>query len=944
MRRSRVSRAPASRSATLALFAALVLVAPLSAQSKPRVMPEDYRKWESLSSATWSDDGRWFVAQVNRVDMDGEIQLIPARGGDPVVLERGQNASFSADGRWLAYTIAVPQKEAEKLQDQNKPVRNQLGIRNLETGEETVVPDISSFSFSGSGTFIAMRGYRPEGAKGRGVAVVVRDLERGTDTHFGNIAEVAWQDEGALLAMVIDAETKIGNGVQLFDPTSGVTRSLDTDTVAYKGLQWRDESGDLAAMKVRTSAQYEDTSHVVLAWTALHTSNSRAHVLDPADQAGFPTDTRIVDYRDLEWADDGSTVFLGIKEWERKEQEADSAQEGQAPGDSARARADSTAGNDDEKPGVEVWHAKDVEIIPEQKVRAEREKRRNQLAAWHVADDRFVALDPERMFENVQLFEGQKRALGADETPYDIERMFGPSYSDLYVVDVNTGAAQRVKEQVQFSFGPSPGGRYLLYLENDHYWVYDIQNGTHTNITETAPVSFIDHEDDHTVQQKPPFGVGRWTPGDRSVLLYDKYDIWEVTPDGRRHTKLTDGTAEEVRHRLVWLDPEERVADLSKPVYVALYGERTKKFGYGRIRDGRTERLLFEDRNIGRLVKAEDAESYAWISQGFDDSPDWFLAGPTLADGRQVTNTNAFQSSYAWGRSELLDYENRQGVPLQAALYYPANYEPGRKYPMLVYYYEITSNTLHSYSVPNERQYYNPQVWSQEGYFVLRPDIVYRDRNPGLSAVDALVPAVERALATDMIDPERIGLIGHSWGGYQTAFVPTQTDIFAAAVAGAPLTELYSMYLSIYWNTGGTDARIFEISQGRMEVPPWQDLDSYLANSPIHHIESLNTPMMIMFGTEDGAVDWDQGTMMYNAARRAGKDFVMLVYEGENHGLAKKPNQIDYHRRILEWFGHHLKDEPAADWIINGVRFLERDREKRPNRITAEQVSSNGRN
>jgi dipeptidyl aminopeptidase/acylaminoacyl peptidase len=192
---------------------------------------------------------------------------------------------------------------------------------------------------------------------------------------------------------------------------------------------------------------------------------------------------------------------------------------------------------------------------------------------------------------------------------------------------------------------------------------------------------------------------------------------------------------------------------------------------------------------------------------------------------------------------------------------------------------------------------------------------------------------VQRAVATGMIDGAKVGLIGHSWGGYQTAFVPTQTDVFAAAVAGAPLTELYSMYLSIYWNSGGTDARIFEISQGRMEVPPWQDLDSYLANSPVHHIENLNTPMLIAFGDKDGAVDWHQGIVMYNAARRAGKDVVMLVYEGENHGLAKEPNQVDYHRRILEWFGHYLKGEDAPGWITEGVPFLEKEDDLRPRRV-----------
>ena len=242
---------------------------------------------------------------------------------------------------------------------------------------------------------------------------------------------------------------------------------------------------------------------------------------------------------------------------------------------------------------------------------------------------------------------------------------------------------------------------------------------------------------------------------------------------------------------------------------------------------------------------------------------------------------------------------------------------------MIVYHYELLSQGLHQYQVPDPTRYYNQQIWTHEGYFVFRPDIVYRDRRPGQSNVETLRPAVAAVLETGLVDPERIGLIGHSWGGYQTTFFVTQDNLFASAVAGAPLTNLMSMYLSFYWNSGGTDARIFEISQGRMQVPWWEDWDSYFNNSPVHHIENLATPLLMMFGTEDGAVEFNQGVEFYNAARRAGKHMVMLVYEGENHGLAEEPNQLDYQTRILEWFGHYLKGEPAPDWITKGVPYLQ---------------------
>ncbi len=326
---------------------------------------------------------------------------------------------------------------------------------------------------------------------------------------------------------------------------------------------------------------------------------------------------------------------------------------------------------------------------------------------------------------------------------------------------------------------------------------------------------------------------------------------------------------------------------------------------------------------MGGLIKADSANVLAYRVQDFDDSPDYFVGGARLEHPTQATHTNPFQKDYAWGRSKLVEYHNAQGRRLQGALFYPANYDSTKTYPMIVYIYEIRSPSVHQYVVPSERNYYNWTVFTQNGYFVFQPDIVYPiKRNPGLSAVDAIVPAVKSVLARGHVDPKRVGLVGHSWGGYQTAFTVTQTNIFAAAVAGAPLTDLFSMYLSIYWNSGGTDARIFEISQGRMGTPFWKDIKDYQANSPVFHIENLNTPLLVEDGTHDGAVDFNQAVEMYNAARRARKNMVLLVYLGQNHGLSDKTDQIDYHRRILEWFNHYLKGAPAGDWITKGVPYL----------------------
>jgi dipeptidyl aminopeptidase/acylaminoacyl peptidase len=738
-----------------------------------------------------------------------------------------------------------------------------MGLLKLGSDDEEIIEHIASFSFSHDGKYLAMRGYAAQGQNNQGVSLVIRDLESGTDTNFGNVSAHAWQDEGTMLAMTIQTANGTGNGVQLYDPATGQFRTLDSSDSKYLGLRWQDEEDNLAVMRTEENEEYEDDTHAIIAWRNLASRRPEKKIFDHQQDSAFPADMRIVDFRSLSWADDGSALFFGIKEWERKPEKPkpekpDSTEAGE------EGEKEEKPKEEEEPANVEVWHAGDVDIMPEQKVRANQNRRRNYMSVWHLDSERFVQLGNE-LTENVSLVEGQKLAVGTDQTPYEQERMFGPVYNDYYLINVATGERTKFVDQLQYGMGSSSAGNYFLYLKDDHYYTYNYATGAHTNITEGVPTSFVNLDDDHTVKQKPPFRLAGWTKGDRSVLLYDKYDIWEVRPDGSRAVNLTNGAADRIRHRYTRLDFEEDFIDPAAPMYLSLYGDWSKDSGYARMRIGRQpERLVFTDKNVGRLSKAEDADVYSYVVQDFDDSPDYFVAGPTLANARQITETNPFQSDYAWGHSELVEFTNAHGKEMQGALFYPANYEPGRQYPMIVYIYEIVSNGVHRYNTPSERSAYNTAVFTSRGYFVFQPDIVYRDRNPGLSAVECVVPAVEAVLETGMVDRDRIGLVGHSWGAYQTSFIVTQTDLFASAVAGAPLTDLVSMYLSIYWNSGGSDARIFEISQGRMEVPPWEDLEAYMSNSALFNARTTacatsGTSSITTAGSSTGSVTTCRG-------------------------------------------------------------------------------------
>jgi len=240
----------------------------------------------------------------------------------------------------------------------------------------------------------------------------------------------------------------------------------------------------------------------------------------------------------------------------------------------------------------------------------------------------------------------------------------------------------------------------------------------------------------------------------------------------------------------------------------------------------------------------------------------------------------------------------------------------------------MLSQSVRRYVVPSETSYYNINVFTSLGYFVLQPDIVFDPGDPGISSVKTMEAAVKKVVDKGLVDANRVGLLGHSWGGYQAGFAVTQTDIFAASVAGAGLTDFFSMYGMVFWSSGGLpETNHFEVGQERMVVPPWKDIDGFVRNSSVLHVENLNTPLLFEVGDNDRNVDWRQGIELYNTARRAGKHMVMLVYANEGHSLRNDNNRIDYHRRILKWYGHYLKGEPSEKWIENGIPYLEQQRQ-----------------
>ncbi|MDX1578754.1 MAG: YqiA/YcfP family alpha/beta fold hydrolase, partial [Gemmatimonadota bacterium] len=915
---------------------AVAAARPLPAQEKPTLQPEDYGRWENLGGAALSPDGAWIAYGVTRVNEESELRIRELEDDSTRVVPWGADPVFSPDSRWLAWSVEPSEEERERLEAEEEPVRNDAAILDLDGGGTREYGGVRSVAFDATGRYAALQGYPPEEPEGRGADLRIVDLETGTLTTFGNVAERAWSDSLSLVAMAIaTGGDHAGNGLQVYDAASGRIRSLDASTSAYGELAWREGATDLAALRSREPASEEGQAHDVLAWRDLHVGEPEAMVL-VSGGGDDPDALEIVRHATPRWSDDGWKIAIGLRPAEPSDDDAggeDEADEEEAdPADETEAgeEDEAEAGEEEEPdlPSLQIWHSADRRIFPQQKAAESFDERRTLLAVWHVDRDRLVVIGTD-LEANARLLEGWRQALEDVDEPYGWGDMFGRPYHDVWQIDVETGERSMALERVRYEW-PSAGGGYLVSYDGANYASLDLETGERHDLTSDLPTVFADTAYDVPTDVLPPHASPDWLEGDAGVLLYDDHDVWRVALDGSDARRLTDGAAERITHRVAFEEDDGQPGlDPAEPIYLRLHGEWSEKRGFARVLpDGEVERFVYDDHYVSGLAKADSADVYLYRAMAWDDPPDYFV-GPDLAEAERVTDINPFIDEYAWSRSELIDYTSETGRDLQAVLYYPAGYDGGEPVPTIVYTYEIRSPSIHVFDTPSERDYYDFTAWTQAGYAVLQPDIVYEAREPGMSALASVRAAVQAAVDLGVADPDAVGLIGHSWGGYQATFLPTRTDIFAASVAGAPLTDFVSFMGQIHWNPGVPELSHWETGQGRMEVPFWEDPEAHRRNSPIHEVHEMETPLLMAHGNEDGVVDWDQATEFYNFARRAGKQMVLLVYEGEDHGFREEANQVDYHRRILEWFGHYLKGEPAPAWITDGVELEDLKDEKR---------------
>jgi dipeptidyl aminopeptidase/acylaminoacyl peptidase len=870
---------------------------------------------------------------------------------------------------------AAPAQDAA----QATPSQPKLALVNLATGEKKEFERVRRYAFNGDKpTWLAIQapaeaaaatttpGAPAGGARGgagggapaasgraEGTDLLLYNLASGEAVNVGNVAEFGFDDTGDWLAYTIDARDQIGNGIQLRNMKTDVVRAIDSDRSLYRHLVWADSLDALAVLRGRIDSTARDTNYSVVTFTGVSAPSPKRTVFDAAQHSDFPKDMAIAADRAPRLAEDLSAVYFGIHESKKTSERllagrGNSVIQAGAPGMGGTINQPRVNEATEENPSLIIWNEKDPRLQSQQIVQEAQDKSFTFLSEYRLADDKFVQLADEAL-RNVTVAPHDHFAIGTDTREYDQPAAYtGRVYEDDYTVDLRTGKRDLVlKKHRPAVRSPSPNGKEELYWGDDgNYWVLDLATGAKRNITKATGVNFSNTDDDHNYLVPPPRQSFGWTRDGASVLLTDGWDIWKVPTNGGTAVNLTvNGRRDQIRYNRVYAFERGVTAgggrggrggrggaasagfDLTQPLYVGTYGEWTKKAGLSRIDPGTpgAKPLVWDDASFD-FQKAREADVYVYTKQTSRDFPNYFVANADLKGGRQLTDADPQQKDFAWTSGvRLINYTSAKGDKLQGALYLPANYEPGKKYPLLVTIYEKRSNLANTYVTPNETSTPNRSIYTSRGYAVLDPDIVYKINDPGMSAVWCVVPAVKAAIATGLIDSSNVGLWGHSWGGYQTAFLVTQTNIFKAAIAGAPLTNMVSMYASVYWNTGSSDASIFEDSQGRFKGNVAENYDAYIRNSPVFHAQNVKTPLIILADDKDGAVDFNQGITYYNTLAQLKKDVVLLEYVGENHGLARPINMKDYAMRQKDWFDHYLKGAAAPDWMTKGIPRIKMD-------------------
>lgn len=903
----------------------LFLSLQLFSQSKPAVSFDDFNRWTEIKSQKISNDGQWICYQVEPFKGDGMLHVTNPQLNQSFELNRGFNSHFSANSSLFVAKIKAPldtikKQKLEGVSDKKLP-KDSLFVRILSSGQEFRFGNVQQYSLPKTDKdFVVIHFYynkqndtlnlnRKLQKKEKAGLLQVFYPQTNISYQFDDVINYNLSENGKLLAIdrIVNDSTS-AEEIVVFDTESATRQVIINNTEAEYAQLATDKKGTQLAFLAST-----DTTKIKI--FDLYYWNNSEDTAQFIQTNQVVKDWKVGQHGNIYFSQNGERLFFGLAptpEYEKKD-----------------------TLTKDEKIVVDIWGWNDKKIQPQQKAELNDEKKRTYLAVYDIAKKELTPLANPKM-ESVRLAQkgNAEWALGVDYDTYAKTTNWElPARKDYYLVNTQSGEATLFMQNTQDEMDISPNGKFLYwYSYSDSSWrAYSIKHNVTHELTKGLEGVFYDEENDYP-NHPSPYGLATWSADDKYLYVYDRYDIWQLDPLLKTKPLIItngDGRKNKISYRFIQLDKETPYIE-AKAEHILHYSNtltKTEGFAKAWFHTENTPVVLTSgEYSYSGLQKAKNANQAIWQRENLQTSPDLWYSNLDFATPKQLSAINPWKNNYNWATVELVKWITTDGLEEEGLLYKPENFDPSKKYPMIVYFYRLSSDRMYTHYYPKpSRSVINPLSYASKGYLVFIPNIRYKIGYPGESAFNYVVSGTLNMINKPYVDKDRIGIQGQSWGGYQTAYIVTRTDLYKAASSGAPVSNMTSAYGGIRWQSGMSRMFQYEQTQSRIGGTLWEKPMHYIENSPIFYAPKINTPVLIRHDDADGAVPWYQGIELFMALRRLEKPAWLLNYNGEPHNLrAKSPATVDFSIRQLQFFDHYLKGKPAPVWMIQGIRAIDK--------------------
>ncbi len=920
-------------------YVILLLITVNSFAQKKILDHSDFDIWNTIQGETIAPNGKFVMYSLEKGEKDNHLKIKDNNANLVFEHERSERGEFTYDSNNAIFVVkawkdSIAEMKRRKVKKDKMP-KDTLGIYNLQNNTLDKIANIKSYKtpqkWSGfiAYTFEEAQKDTPKKTEKdsisndstkteskskkkakkandkNGYPLVIRNLQNKQEDTIHFVTNYIFAKEGKMLSFITTGDdADIKPGVYVKDLTNSTTKQVfdSHEKTKYFELSFSDSGKNLGFVVDADTTKVYVRPNKLYTW---NTANNNAQLVVDAETA--PQGYRVSSDGNVSFSKDDSKLYFGL---------------------ALPAIVQDTLLLDEEIVNVEVWTYDEPRLYTVQELQVKNDQKKSFQTVYHLNNKKLIQIATKEYPDSRLADEGNGTfALVSNEEPYLLESQWtGRRAEDLAIVNVNTGAVKSALKKNLGNTQLSPKGKYAYgYNPADSTWfTYNISTSKYIALTKDKV--FYDELND-SPNYPGSYGSAGWTKDDKSIILYDRYDIWEFNPDNGTSTRLTKGRENTTEYRYVRLDSDQRFIDTSEKWLLTTFNETSKNSGYFEYNYGSKsgKQLLDEPYRYSTPRKAKFSDAVLFTRQSFEEFPNLRISNLSFKNQTVLSDANPQQKDYNWGTAELVHWTSLDGLPLTGMLIKPENFDPNKKYPMIVNFYEKSSDGLHSHKAPNPgRSTINYSFYASRGYVIFNPDVYYREGYPGESAFNCVIPGITSLIEKGFIDKDNIGTQGHSWGGYQIAYLVTKTDIFKAAESGAPVPNMISAYGGIRWWTGLSRQFQYEHTQSRIGGTPWEYPQRYVENSPIFNIDKINTPLLIMHNDADGHVPWYQGIEFFVSLRRLGKPAWFLNYNDEPHWPLKMQNRKDFNIRMQQFFDHYLKGDPKPVWMERGVPAMEK--------------------